>query len=163
MRRERCAAPTSGRRSALANARETQSPCHCRGSLSGASRTRIGDLLVIGVIRRTQSLTGRVGIVAGVLGLFRRDRVRAVGGYDGRMATKDMDLTRKLLLDGWQTAYEPRALVGMQVPTTLAALWAQRKRWARGRARRCCTDTRARSAASATTACGSSASSPWPR
>jgi biofilm PGA synthesis N-glycosyltransferase PgaC len=87
---------------------------------------------VIGLIRRTQSLTGRVGVVAGVLGLFRRDRVLAVGGYDPRMATEDIDLSWKLLLSGWQTAYEPRALVGMQVPATLRALWAQRKRWARG-------------------------------
>jgi poly-beta-1,6-N-acetyl-D-glucosamine synthase len=87
---------------------------------------------IIGLIRRTQSLTGRVGIVAGVLGLFRRDRVLAVGGYDGRMATEDIDLTWRLLIAGWQTAYEPRALVGMQVPSTLPALWAQRKRWARG-------------------------------
>ena len=87
---------------------------------------------IIGLIRRTQSLTGRVGIVAGVLGLFRRDRVTAVGGYDGRMATEDIDLTWRLLIAGWQTAYEPRALVGMQVPSNLSALWAQRKRWARG-------------------------------
>ena len=87
---------------------------------------------IIGLIRRTQSLTGRVGIVAGVLGLFRRDRVIAVGGYDGRMATEDIDLTWRLLMAGWQTAYEPRALVGMQVPSSLSALWAQRKRWARG-------------------------------
>jgi biofilm PGA synthesis N-glycosyltransferase PgaC len=87
---------------------------------------------IIGLIRRTQSLTGRVGVVAGVLGLFRRDRVLAVGGYDPRMATEDIDLTWKLLLQGWQTAYEPRALVGMQVPSSIRALWAQRKRWARG-------------------------------
>jgi poly-beta-1,6-N-acetyl-D-glucosamine synthase len=33
---------------------------------------------------------------------------------------------------GWQTGYEPRALVGMEVPPTMSALWAQRKRWARG-------------------------------
>ena len=71
---------------------------------------------IIGLIRRTQALTGRVGVVAGVLGLFRRDRVLAVGGYDPRMATEDIDLTWKLLLAGWETAYEPRALVGMQVP-----------------------------------------------
>ena len=64
---------------------------------------------IIGLVRRTQSLTGRVGIVAGVLGLFRRDRVLAVGGYDGRMATEDIDLTWRLLMAGWQTAYEPRA------------------------------------------------------
>ncbi len=90
---------------------------------------------IIGLIRRTQSLTGRVGVVAGVLGLFRRDRVLAVGGYDSRMATEDIDLTWKLLLNGWQTAYEPRALVGMQVPASVRTLWAQRKRWARVRVR----------------------------
>jgi poly-beta-1,6-N-acetyl-D-glucosamine synthase len=87
---------------------------------------------IIGLIRRTQSLTGRVGVVAGVLGLFRRDRVLAVGGYDPRMATEDIDLTWKLVGAGWETVYEPQALVGMQVPSTLPALWAQRKRWARG-------------------------------
>jgi biofilm PGA synthesis N-glycosyltransferase PgaC len=87
---------------------------------------------IIGLIRRTQSLTGRVGVVAGVLGLFRRDRVLAVGGYDPRMATEDIDLTWRLLIAGWETVYEPQALVGMQVPSTLGGLWAQRKRWARG-------------------------------
>jgi biofilm PGA synthesis N-glycosyltransferase PgaC len=87
---------------------------------------------IIGLIRRTQSLTGRVGTVAGVLGLFDRERVRAVGGYDGAMATEDIDLTWRLLQAGWHSAYEPRALVGMEVPNTIRALWAQRKRWARG-------------------------------
>src|SRR3954469_8245696 len=87
---------------------------------------------IIGLIRRTQSLTGRVGVVAGVLAVFRRDRVLAVGGYDGRMATEDIDLSWRLLMAGWQSAYEPRAIVGMQVPSSLSALWAQRKRWARG-------------------------------
>jgi biofilm PGA synthesis N-glycosyltransferase PgaC len=87
---------------------------------------------IIGLIRRTQSLTGRVGVIAGVLGLYRRDRVLAVGGFDPRMATEDIDLTWKLLLAGWETVYEPRALVGVQVPSTLSALWVQRKRWARG-------------------------------
>jgi biofilm PGA synthesis N-glycosyltransferase PgaC len=87
---------------------------------------------IIGLIRRTQSLTGRVGTVAGVFGLFRRDAVLAVGGYDSRMATEDIDLTWRLLMAGGHTAYEPHALVGMEVPASLRALWAQRKRWARG-------------------------------
>src|SRR3954451_23080497 len=87
---------------------------------------------IIGLIRRTQSLTGRVGTVAGVLGLFRRDVVLEVGGYDGQMATEDIDLSWRILLAGWHSVYEPEALVGMEVPSTLRALWAQRKRWARG-------------------------------
>ena len=87
---------------------------------------------IIGLIRRTWALVGRVGVVAGVLGLFRREAVLAVGGYDGRMATEDIDLSWRLLLAGWHTAFEPRALVGMEVPSTLRSLWAQRCRWARG-------------------------------
>jgi poly-beta-1,6-N-acetyl-D-glucosamine synthase len=87
---------------------------------------------VIDLIRRTQSLTGRVGTVAGVLGIFHRKRVEAVGGYDGSMATEDIELTWRLLSAGWHTGFEPRAFVGMEVPVTLSALWAQRKRWARG-------------------------------
>jgi biofilm PGA synthesis N-glycosyltransferase PgaC len=87
---------------------------------------------IIGLIRRTQGLVGRVGVVAGVLGLFRRDAVLAVGGYDGRMATEDIDLSWRLLLAGWQTTFEPGALVGMEVPVTFRSLWAQRRRWARG-------------------------------
>jgi biofilm PGA synthesis N-glycosyltransferase PgaC len=87
---------------------------------------------IIGLIRRTQALSGRVAVVAGVLGLFRREPVLAVGGYDGRMATEDIDLTWRLLLAGWHTTFEPAALVGMEVPSTLDGLWAQRRRWARG-------------------------------
>jgi poly-beta-1,6-N-acetyl-D-glucosamine synthase len=87
---------------------------------------------IIGLIRRTQALAGRVGVVAGVLGLFRRDVVLAVGGYQGRMATEDIDLSWRLLLAGWHCTYEPDALVGMEVPSRLGPLWAQRRRWARG-------------------------------
>lgn len=87
---------------------------------------------IIGLVRRTQAVTGRVGTVAGVLALFRRGPVLAVGGFDGRMATEDIDLSWRLLLAGWHTTYEPSALVGMEVPSTIRALWAQRRRWARG-------------------------------
>jgi biofilm PGA synthesis N-glycosyltransferase PgaC len=86
----------------------------------------------IGLIRRTEALSGRVGTVAGVLGLFRREAVLGAGGYNGFMSTEDIDLSWRLLIGGWGTTFEPAALVGMQVPANLSALWAQRKRWARG-------------------------------
>jgi poly-beta-1,6-N-acetyl-D-glucosamine synthase len=122
-------------------ARITSSPllAAVAGSPYVTNRTRficamqvIEAATVIDLIRRTQALTGRVGTVAGVFGIFHRERVVTVGGYDGSMATEDIELTWRLLLAGWQTAFEPRALVGMEVPVTLSALWSQRKRWARG-------------------------------
>jgi biofilm PGA synthesis N-glycosyltransferase PgaC len=87
---------------------------------------------IVGLIRRTQALGGRVGTVAGIIGLFRRDAVLAVGGYNPAMATEDIELTWRLLLAGWETDFEPHALVGMEVPVSMRGLWAQRKRWARG-------------------------------
>lgn len=92
----------------------------------------IEEASIVGLIRRTQAVGGRVGVVAGVLGLFRRDAVLGVGGYRGEMATEDIELSVRLLLAGWLTSYEPRALVGMEVPSDLRTLWAQRRRWARG-------------------------------
>lgn len=87
---------------------------------------------LIGLMRRTHALAGRVGTVAGVLGLFRRDAVLAVGGYDAQMATEDIELTWRLLEAGHLTVFEPDALVGMEVPQTVRGIWAQRTRWARG-------------------------------
>lgn len=87
---------------------------------------------LIGLMRRTHALAGRVGTVAGVLGLFRRDAVLAVGGYDAQMATEDIELTWRLLEAGHLTGFEPDALVGMEVPQTVRGIWAQRTRWARG-------------------------------
>ncbi len=62
---------------------------------------------LIGLIRRTHALAGRVGTVAGVLGLFRRDAVLAVGGYDPAMATEDIELTWRLLEAGHLTGFAP--------------------------------------------------------
>ena len=87
---------------------------------------------IIGLIRRTQSLTGRVGVVAGVLGLFRRDRVLAVGGYDAadgdRGHRPDLEAAARRVGDRLRAA-RARRHAG---PVDAAALWAQRTRWARG-------------------------------
>jgi poly-beta-1,6-N-acetyl-D-glucosamine synthase len=102
-----------------------------RRTLLGAMQS-LEAASIIGLTRRTQALGGHVRIVAGVLGIFRKPAVLGVGGFDGRMATEDIELTWRLLIAGWLTSYEPNALVGMQVPSTLSSLWKQRRRWARG-------------------------------
>ncbi|MFI7386314.1 glycosyltransferase [Streptomyces sp. NPDC049813] len=122
-------------------ARITRSPRYA--AVAGSPRvTNRGEIItamqmletasLIGLMRRTHALAGRVGTVAGVLGLFRRDAVLAVGGYDPKMATEDIELSWRLLEAGHLTAFEPHALVGMQVPQRVAGIWAQRTRWARG-------------------------------
>lgn len=102
-----------------------------RGSLLSAMQV-LEAVSLIGLMRRTHALAGRVGTVAGVLGLFRRQAVLAVGGYDPRMATEDIELTWRLLQAGHRTSFEPNALVGMEVPLTLRSIWKQRSRWSRG-------------------------------
>ncbi|MGW0598708.1 glycosyltransferase [Streptomyces sp. NPDC002776] len=102
-----------------------------RGKLISAMQV-LETASLIGLMRRTHALVGRVGTVAGVLGLFRREAVLAVGGYDARMATEDIELTWRLLLHGYRTSFEPNALVGMEVPVTVRSLWKQRARWSRG-------------------------------
>ena len=117
---------------------------------------------IVGLIRRTQAGHGRVGVVAGVTALFRREAVLAVGGYREEMATEDIDLTWRLLMAGWQTTYEPEALIGMQVPARLSALWAQRCRWSRGQGK-VLPSISAPSSAGVTGACGWSRSRAWLR
>ena len=76
-------------------------------------------------------MTGRVGVVAGVLGLFRRDRVLAVGGYDSRMATEDIDLRWRLLLAGLADGLRAARARRDAGAVGCAALWGSAYRWAR--------------------------------
>lgn len=87
---------------------------------------------IISLQRRAQRIWGRILTMSGVIGAFHRDAMIDVGLYSPDMATEDIDLTWKLQLRHWDVRYEPRAVVWMNVPTTLRGLWRQRTRWALG-------------------------------
>jgi YaiO family outer membrane protein len=77
-------------------------------------------------------------IVSGAFGLFRREAVIAVGGYDRTAIGEDMDLTLRLQRH-WRRrgahfhiAFDPSALSSTQAPEDLASLRSQRCRWRRG-------------------------------
>jgi YaiO family outer membrane protein len=87
------------------------------------------------VARASQNL---LTIVSGAFGLFRRDAVIAVGGYDRTAIGEDMDLTFRLQRH-WRRrgahfhiAFDPSALSSTQAPEDLRSLAAQRCRWRRG-------------------------------
>ncbi len=86
----------------------------------------------VSALRRGQAAWGRVCTMSGICTLLRRDAVLAVGGFDTRMHTEDIELSWRLHVSGWRVTYEPEALVGMQVPCTLRSWWRQRTRWATG-------------------------------
>ncbi len=87
---------------------------------------------IVSLLRRSQRVWGRILTMSGVVGAFRRSALIDVGLYSPEMATEDIDMTWKLQRALYDVRYEPRALVWMQVPSSLGGLWRQRLRWARG-------------------------------
>lgn len=68
------------------------------------------------------------GTVAGV----RLSALREIGGWDDATLTEDTDLTYRLLLHGWKTAYQNRSECYEEVPETWAVRIKQIMRWAKG-------------------------------
>ena len=82
--------------------------------------------------RRAQGFMAAVNIVPGPVGLFRREALREVGGYDTDTFAEDADLTLKLVAAGWKVVYEDTAIAWTQAPETWLDLIQQRYRWTRG-------------------------------
>ncbi len=87
---------------------------------------------IIGAIKRTQRLIGKVMTVSGVVVTFRKKALVDVGLWDRDMITEDIAVSWKLQKRFWDIRYEPRAICWMLVPETLSGIWKQRIRWAQG-------------------------------
>ncbi|MCH4825536.1 poly-beta-1,6-N-acetyl-D-glucosamine synthase [Planococcus halocryophilus] len=87
---------------------------------------------IIGAIKRTQRLLGKVMTVSGVVVAFRKKALVDVGLWDRDMITEDIAVSWKLQKRFWDIRYEPRAICWMLVPETLSGIWKQRVRWAQG-------------------------------
>ena len=97
------------------------------------SKVQVGEFsAIVGMIKRTQRLLGRVYTVSGVCSCFRRRAVHEVGYWSSETVTEDVDISWKMQLAYWGILYEPRALCWILVPETVRGLWRQRLRWARG-------------------------------
>jgi len=102
-----------------------------RSTLVG--RIQVGEFSsIIGLIKRTQRVYGKVFTVSGVVAAFRRTALDRVGYWSLDMITEDIDISWKLQRDHWSIFYEPRALCWILMPETLRGLWKQRLRWAQG-------------------------------
>ena len=86
----------------------------------------------LNMARRAQGFMRVVNIIPGPIGIFRREALTAVGGYDADTFAEDADLTLKLMTAGWHIVYEDQAVAWTEAPEGLLDLIKQRYRWTRG-------------------------------
>jgi poly-beta-1,6-N-acetyl-D-glucosamine synthase len=86
----------------------------------------------LNMARRAQGFLRAVNIIPGPIGIFRRDVLLGVGGYDRDTFAEDADVTVKLLTAGWHIVYEDRAIAYTEAPESYLDLVKQRYRWTRG-------------------------------
>ncbi len=97
------------------------------------AKIQVGEYsTIIGLIKRTQRILGKVLTVSGVVAAFRKQALVSVGVWDTDMVTEDIDLTWKLEKQFWDIRYEPRCVCWILVPETIRGLWRQRFRWSQG-------------------------------
>jgi biofilm PGA synthesis N-glycosyltransferase PgaC len=113
------------------------------GAITGNPRIRnrstmLGKLQVgefssiVGLIKRAQTIYGRLFTVSGVAAGFRRRALADAGWWSSHTLTDDIDITWRIQLAGWRATYAPSVIVWILMPETLKGLWNQRVRWAEG-------------------------------
>jgi biofilm PGA synthesis N-glycosyltransferase PgaC len=104
-----------------------------RNRTSMLGKLQVGEFAaIIGLIRRAQTMYGRLFTVSGVICAFRRRALEDAGWWSPHTITDDIDITWRVQLAGWRVIYEPNAIVWILMPETLRGLWRQRLRWAEG-------------------------------
>jgi biofilm PGA synthesis N-glycosyltransferase PgaC len=97
------------------------------------SKIQVGEFSsIVGMIKRSQRILGKVLTVSGVIAAFRKQALLDVNLWDSDMATDDINVTWKLEKRFWDIRYEPNALCWILVPDTIKGLFKQRVRWAQG-------------------------------
>lgn len=102
-----------------------------------AQLQRFEYMRVFGVVRPIYAWMGAQCLISGAWGMFRKENLLLVGGYDTHTVGEDMEMTLRLqnhsLRSGKkQLAYARNALCATKVPQSLAQLLRQRDRWQRG-------------------------------
>ena len=92
-----------------------------RTSLLG--RLQVGEFSsIVGLIKRAQTVYGRIFTVSGVICAFRKRALDDAGWWSPRTLTDDIDVTWRLQIAGWRVIFEPNAhRAGSSCPRRCAA------------------------------------------
>ncbi len=106
---------------------------HVRNRSTILGMLQVGEFsAIVGLIKRAQSIYGRIFAVSGVVTAFRKSAVVDVGFWSTNMITEDIDICWRLQVKHWKVIFEPHATSWILMPETLTGLWKQRVRWAQG-------------------------------
>jgi biofilm PGA synthesis N-glycosyltransferase PgaC len=86
----------------------------------------------LNMVRNAQAFLKLVNIIPGPIGMFRKDIILEVGGYEHDTFAEDADLTLKLIKKNYKIDFEPDAIAYTEAPDELLDLLKQRYRWTRG-------------------------------
>ena len=92
------------------------------------------DYLIGHFQRKTLSMLGKVTVIPGPIGLFRKQALLSVEGYEKENKTfaEDAELTLRLMAKGWQIQCCDSMVAFTEGPQNIQELVRQRYRWSRG-------------------------------
>jgi len=83
--------------------------------------------------KRADSNFNSVHIIGGAAAAYRKSALVAVGGFDESIITEDVEISTRLLAEGYKTRYASNAVVYTEGPADWKSLASQRLRWKFGR------------------------------
>lgn len=84
------------------------------------------------VDQKARSAGNLLAHFSGTAGVFRREAIEDVGGWNSDTVTEDLDLSIRLHLKGWRYIYVPTVACPGEIPGSFDCLKLQQFRWARG-------------------------------
>jgi cellulose synthase/poly-beta-1,6-N-acetylglucosamine synthase-like glycosyltransferase len=79
-----------------------------------------------------REVLGGFTIFGGGQAFFRREVFEEIGEFDDDVLVEDIDMSARIHASGKRLRVDPEVVTHEEHPATVRALWAQRKRWARG-------------------------------
>jgi poly-beta-1,6-N-acetyl-D-glucosamine synthase len=83
--------------------------------------------------KRADSVLNSVYIIGGAAAAYRKDLLIKLGGFDHTIITEDIEMSMRILAEGYKTRYAADAIVYTEGPSDFKSLCNQRLRWKFGR------------------------------
>ncbi|MCQ2972676.1 MAG: glycosyltransferase family 2 protein, partial [archaeon] len=96
------------------------------------TRAQHVELGCFGTIVRAKDILGKAGFLGGNRQLVKKDAIYDSGGWDGFAITEDLNLSVKLMMEGFAIRYCGEACVYQEAVNSMRKLLRQRARWAIG-------------------------------